>query len=244
MNRRLPFQKSGPIRKGGPDSILAGSWRQIIEDLGVDESFLIDRITRYAERITVNCPEKLSQVRGNLRVDVAKSEMTWYTYTKDLRVIGVKHLAIDFELQHIHRTSYHHFEKILEDQNLDKKSDDEDNKSIEPNDLGVFFKQVLHTLNIGPVLFEDLLNLYLDRYKLRRDSSSRTSVRGYLKKDFYAPRVSWETFMKGMNFLCVRTMILHTTLTFDSGRITKHRYEVAVSDINLFLKELNNKEGL
>ena len=65
-----------PIYTGAEDSTLAGLWRKILNDLQIPDEAIADRIDSYAEKVTKNFPEKLSQIRGNLRIDVTKAAMT------------------------------------------------------------------------------------------------------------------------------------------------------------------------
>jgi hypothetical protein len=67
----------------------------------------------------------LAQVRGNLRTDVGKEAMTWYTFTKCLRVLGTDHLVIDFLLYQLRQTSQHSLQTVLDDSFYTDKSDKE-----------------------------------------------------------------------------------------------------------------------
>lgn len=239
------FQEPGRITSGSADSILAGIWRQILLDLKVDSTLLGDRINKYAERVTKACPEKLPQVRGNLRTDVGKSNMTWFTLTKNLRVLGVSFVSIKFTCRHVHRNSEHMLGEVLSDPDLETIEDDDDKSNkTEPNTLSLFFNDVLQNLGVGVIMFEELLNRFLQRNKLDLNARNRTNVRGYIKKDFHSPRMTWKTVVKGMNFLCVTTMQMDVTLTFQKGRVTHHKYVVQLSDTEDFTEELKTGRGL
>ena len=161
----IMFQEPGRISSGSADSILAGVWRQILSDLNVDNTLLSDRINKYAERVTKACPEKLPQVRGNLRTDVGKTSMTWFTLTKNLRVLDVSFVSIKFTCRHVHRNSEHILGEVLNDPDLDAvDDDDEKSEKTEPNTLSLFFNDVLHNLGVGVIMFEELLNRFLQRY--------------------------------------------------------------------------------
>ncbi len=244
-NEAISFQSPGRISSGSADSILAGIWRQILNDLKVDNALLSDRINKYAERVTKSCPDKLPQVRGNLRTDVGKTTMTWFTLTKNLRVLDMSFISIKMTCRHVHRNSEHLLGERLTDPDPEflDLDEDKDNRT-EPNTLSLFLQDVLRNLGVGVIMFEELLNRFLQRNKLDLNARNRTNVRGYLKKDFYAPRMTWKTIIKAMNFLCVTIIEFDITLTSRKGRVTKHRYVAQISNIEDFAEELKTGRGL
>lgn len=232
------------IQSGGVDSILAGLWRKVLADLEVDDAVLLDRIDRYSKKVTEGFPERAAQIRGNLRTDVYKDAMTWYTFTKCLRVLSVEYFEIDFTLKHLRSTTMHRLKVKLDDSFfIDEKENDEKDPK-EPTVLSVFFNEILHQLNVGVNLFEALLEQYMRRAKVTVNVRNRTHIRGYLKKDFSAPKMSWKSFVKGMIFLCVLEMDMKLVLHHRKNYLTAHDYRVILSDVEDYIEELNNGEGI
>lgn len=229
-----------PIRSGNADSILAALWRKIVMDLDIDDSILEERIDRYARSVTETTPDMLAQVRGNLRTDVGKEGMTWYTFTKCLRVLGTEHLSITFHLHQLRQISTHRLETTLDDSFYSGKPRDEK----EPNALCIFFKEVMYEQQIGTVKFEELLELFIRRTRLASQPDIKTKFRGYLRKDFYAPKMSWATLIKGFVFLCTTKLEMTVRLTGRSGRVTTHDYNPILSSREDYYEEIENGKGL
>lgn len=232
------------IQSGGVDSILAGLWRKVLQDLEVDDAALLDRIDRYSKKVTTNFPDRAAQIRGNLRTDVYKEAMTWYTFTKCLRVLGVEYFEIDFTLKHLRSITTHRLKVKLDDTFFEDEKDSEEKDTKDPTVLSVFFNEILHQLNVGVHLFEALLEQYMRRAKVTANIRNRTHIRGYLKKDFSAPKMSWKSFVKGMIFLCVLAMDLKMTLHHRKNYQTTHDYRVVLSDTEDYIEELTNGEGI
>lgn len=231
-----------PLQTGGVDSILAGLWRKVLNDLDIDDSTILDKIDRYSKKVTKDFPERSAQIRGNLRTDVNKDAMTWYTFTKCLRVIGVEYFEIEFKLHHLRMVSSHVLRVKLDDHFF--LSDEEEKDPKEPTALSVFFKDMLHQLSIGVTMFESLLEHYMRREKVAINLRNKTHIRGYLKKDFSAPKMSWKSFVKGMVFLCVLKMDMHLILHLRRNQITEHDYEVVLGDMEDYTEELKNELGI
>lgn len=232
----------GMLQTGGADSILAGLWRKILLDLDVDDSTLLDKIDRYSKKATLEQPERAAQIRGNLRTDVNKDAMTWYTFTKCLQMLGVEYMEIKFTLHHLRMTSIHTLQVPLDGVML--VADEEDKDPKEPSLLSVFFKGILHNLEVGVIMFESLLEQYMRREKVSINLQNKTHIRGYLKKDFSAPKMSWKSFIKGMIFLCVLKINLEASLRLRKNQLTIHHYEVILGDQEDYNEEIKNELGL
>lgn len=230
-----------PIYTGAEDSTLAGIWRKILNDLQIPDEAIADRIDSYAEKVTKNFPEKLSQIRGNLRIDVTKAAMTWFTFTKCLRMLGVEHFEMEFTLHHLRKTSVHTLHVSLED-NFFESEKEKDDKT--PSVLSSFFKSIQHDLGVGVTMFEALLEDYMRQEKLVMNLRNKTNVRGYLKKDFSSPKMSWRNFMKAMVFLCVLKSDIKLTLVFPKGVTSTHEYKILLGDMEDYSLEMKNDLGI
>lgn len=231
----------GPLLAGGVDSILAGLWRKILLDLDIDDSTLLDKIDRYSKKITPGQPDRSAQIRGNLRTDINKDAMTWYTFTKCLKMLGVEYLEIKFTLHHLRLKSLHTIRVAMDKIDVEEETE-KDPK--EPSALSIFFKGIMHNLGVGLTLFESLLEQYMRREKITVNLRNMTHIRGYLKKDFFAPKMSWKSFVKGMVFLCVLKMDLEATLKLRKDQISIHNYQVLLGDLEDYNQELKNELGL
>lgn len=224
-----------PLSTGGDDSVLAGVWRKIISDLNITESQLFDRIDAYAEKVSKNDSKKASQIRGNLRTDVGKAGMTWFTFTKCLRVLGVEKVDLNFKLKRPCGDSLHDISFELED-NFFEKTDR--TKEEDPSVLSVFFQKIRYELGIGIRAFEVLLEDYIRRENIAINLKTKTSARGYLKKDFSSLKMSWRNFIKALVFLCCLKIRIKIVLHFKKKVKTVHTYHVLLSEMEDYSKEL------
>lgn len=242
MNIESNVVARDPLITGGADSILAGLWRKIICDLDIDDSTLLDKIDKYSKSVSKDLPDRAAQIRGNLRTDVNKDAMTWYTFTKCLRILGVEYLEIKFTFHHTRMQSMHTLRASLDDSFFNENENEEkDNK--EPSVLSIFFNGILHQLGVGVTMFESLLEQYMRREKIVINLQNKTHYRGYLKKDFSAPKMSWKSFVKGLIFLCVVKMDMEATLRFKRDQLRTHTYQVILGDIEDYFEEIKNERG-
>lgn len=241
MTTEITTLDTTPLMSGGDDNILAGIWRKILNDLEVSDTVVYDRINTYAEKVMKDQPEKIQQVRGNLRMDVNKKGMTWFTFTKCLRVLKVESLEITFTFHHLRKTTTHILKVDLDD-DFFSPTKEKDNK--DPTVLSTFFKEILMTLGVGVREFENLLEQYMRRERLVINLRSKTTIRGYLKKDFTSPKMSWRNFIKALVFLCVLKVDMNIRLNFPRGNSTLHTYEVLLNDLEDYHEELKNDLGI
>lgn len=229
MTIETTIHQRPPLFNGGADSVLAGLWRKILRDLSIDETTLLDKVDKYSKELTASTPEKAAQVRGNLRTDINKEDMTWFTFLKCLRLLGAEKLRFDLKLSHTQGKSDHSLSVSLKELSEDTEKESDVKKQ---NDLSIFFKGILNKLNVGVTLFETLLEQYMRREKVTINVRNTTHIRGYLKKDFFAPKMSWKSFIKGMMFLAVVKMEITATLEFKKAKMTEHIYSVLLGEID------------
>jgi hypothetical protein len=92
--------------------------------------------------------------------------------------------------------------------------------------------------------FEELLELFIRRTRLATQPDIKTKFRGYLRKDFYAPKMSWATLIKGFVFLCTTKLDMTVKLTGKSGRVTTHSYTLILSEKSDYYEEIENGKGI
>ena len=215
---------------GNPDSVLAGVWRQILKDLKIDNAMLYEKISMYTETLTKVPPKRRTQIRGNMRTDVHKEALTWYTFTKNLRALNVSLLTIEFECKHIRQTSNHVLITQLNDDFAVKEKDSED--SEEPSPLSAFFAEMRFKLGVDYAAFEALLDYYMVRSGMEYTTTSKNEQRAYFRKEFKASKMSWKSLIKGFVFLCVREVKISITLTYGYGMETQHKYSFVLGTLD------------
>lgn len=232
-----------PFTTGKPDSILAGVWRQILRDQNVDNAMLFEKISMYTDRLTQVPVKRRAQIRGNMRTDAFKDNLTWYTFCKNLRALSIDKVTMTFDCKHIRRTSRHVLEVPLNDDFVTKK-DSEDGPSNEPSPLSAFFAKVLYDLGVDYKMFEILLELYMRRTMMDHSPQSKNDLRAYVRKEFRSNKMSWNSLIKGFSFLCILNVELVVTLHHSFGFQTNHTYKFVLGDIDDFREERTSGNGL
>lgn len=232
-----------PFTTGKPDSILAGVWRQILKDLQIDNSMLYEKISMYADRLKQVPLKRRIQIRGNMRTDAFKENLTWYTFTKNLRALSADQITMVFDCQHIRRKSTHEFVVILNDDFATKKDSDDPDPNV-PSPLSAFFAKVIHDLEVDYKMFELLLELYMRRTMMDQSAQSKNDLRAYVRKEFRSNKMSWNSLIKGLSFLCILDVKLKVTLHNSFGYNTEHKYHFMLGDIDSFKEERLNGNGI
>ncbi len=218
------------IRTGTADSILAGLWRQIKKELGVDDVKLESLIDLYSLTVNAESHEHRTQIRGNLRSELAKDTMTWKTFMKGIRVLRTTRVEFLFVLHHVTLISQH---KLILDLAEEDKSDDEES-APKRNQLSDFFHNLLNDLGIDLGKFDRLLSSYMVRAQIPITTKNRTHLRGNLKKELLGPKLSWRSLVKGFNFLCVVKFELRVQMFLKNNPPSEHNRVVILNDIEDF----------
>ena len=224
------------IKTGTADSILAGLWRQIKKELGVDDAKVESLIDSYTVVLCKNHPEERTQVRGNLRSELSKETMTWKAFMKGIKVLRAKRVEIAFVLHHVTLISTHTLVLDLQE------SDQSDEEAPKRNQLSDFFHNVMNDLGIDLGKFDKLLGGYMVRSKIPITTKNRTHLRGNLKKELLGPKLTWRSLIKGFNFLCVVKFEIRLKLFLRNLAPTEHHRVVVLNDIEDF--EEHNEERI
>lgn len=225
-----------PFTSGKPDSILAGLWRQILRDQKIDNAMLYEKISMYADGLTKVPFKRRAQIRGNMRTDAFKENLTWYTFTKNLRAIHVSSISIEFECRHVRRSSSHTLTVELNDDFAVKdKGTSVDEAEASP--LSHFFAEVMFNLGIDYSMFEILLEIYMRRTTTEHSPQSKNDLRAYFRKEFRSTKMSWNSLIKGFSFMCILNVKMHVTLTQSFGFKSSHVYAFALADLDDFNEE-------
>lgn len=218
------------IKTGTADSILAGLWRQIKKDLGVDDTKVESLIDRYAILVHKDNPQERTQFRGNLRGELSKDTMTWKAFVRGMKVLRANKVEITFVLHHVTLISQHTLYMDLEE-------GDDDSDTPKRSALSDFFRNLLNDLGIDLGKFDSLLGSYMYRSKIPLTTKNRTHQRGNLKKEFLGPKLTWRSLVKGFNFLCVVKFELRVKLFLKGIAPSEHRRTVVLNDIEDFETE-------
>lgn len=223
-----------PFTSGNPDSVLAGVWRQVVKDLQMDDAILLERISMYVDTLKGVPPKRRAQIRGNMRTDIFKENLTWYTFCKNLRILGANVIRIDFKCKHIARRSHHTLMSMLTDDFVNKKENEDDGT---PSPMSTFLAEVMFNLNVDYPMFEMLLELFMRRSNMEYSPQNRNDLRAYFRKEFKSPKMSWKSLIKGLSFLCILEVELAVILTYPSGSETTHNYKFKLGDIEDIIED-------
>ena len=90
--------------------------------------------------------------------------------------------------------------------------------------LSRLFRKILSDLNITPLVWNKMMNAYLDdpRNRVPRHSRGRSSTRGNVNKELRKANMTWNNFEKGMRFLNPISSKFSVDLTWRSGKQSSH----------------------
>jgi hypothetical protein len=97
--------------------------------------------------------------------------------------------------------------------------------------LSRLFRKILSELNITPMVWNKLMQVYLNdnRNRIPRSSRGRSSTRGNLNKELKKSNMTWSNFEKGMRFLNPLRSTFTVELQWLNGKITTHTFDIGVS---------------
>lgn len=237
---KTELYEAAPFTSGSPDSILAGVWRQILKDMRIDDAILLERISMYVETLKEVPQKRRTQIRGNMRTDVYKENLTWYSFTKNLRILGATSIKMEFRCKHISRYSRHSLLVELNDNFVNKKDENDDG----PSPMSAFLSEIMFNLQIDYTMFEMLLELFMRRSNMEYSPQTRNDLRAYFRKEFRSPKMSWKSLVKGLSFLCILEVDMHITLYYGTLHETKHRYKFKLGDIEDIIEDDRVDTGL
>lgn len=233
------------IRSGTADAILAGIWRIILKDLDIDPARLYDLVASYASTMTNLDPQKRSQWHGNVLSDLRNDQMTWRTFKRGPMILKAKRVTMEFVLHHYRFKTKHSF--IMEYGAPDEPEEPIDaNGEKMPTELSVFFNSIMEELGVSVTEFNRLLSSYMRRMKIPITPSNRTYIRGNFKKEFTGLRLSWASFIRGLDFLTVPSFDLTVTIEYKGRRERKssHTTNVILNDISDMLADMDETDFL
>lgn len=231
------------IKSGTADAVLAGIWRNILYDLDIDPARLDDLILAYTKRMVKLDPQKRAQDHGNWSSDLKEEQMTWSTFLRGPRCLGVKKMHMQFTLHHRHYQSVHTL--VIEYPDPEEITpEDSAPSNKEPTELSVFFVRIMHDLGVTVGQFNQLLNTFMRRQK--QTAGNKTFLKGNYKKEFLNQRLSWASFIRGLEFLTIPSFDLKITLEFSGKRkrVTHHRMPIVINTIEDLLVDMDESEFL
>lgn len=217
----LPYGEQ--ISTGAPDSILAGLYREILRDLGIDESRFILRIGKFVQRTTA--PEdikEISSLRGNVRSELMKPVMSWKVFTKGLTVINIRKFDVSVKVMVKNgdvRVAASDLTVLL-DPNIIPASKAETNKIN--NALAKLLRGTFEKLHVTTSRFTELIRQYIIKANIPVNMKKISSARGNIKKELLNDSISWKVFVKGLVFLNVWRFAVTIRLYHVNGKVTEH----------------------
>lgn len=228
-----------PIRAGEPHALLAGVWRRIMRDFDLDKPRLDDLLSEHVRKLTYMDSEKQLQYRGNVLSDLLAESLTWGTFLRGLRGIGVRSVEIELRLHHLKYATVHKLPIEFPGYDVDPEARLPGQKDLPPTELHYFFMAIMRDLGMSI----DDINNYLTRYMIRAriplTSRNKTSMRGNVKKDIFQQRLSWTSFVRGLNFLEITKFEIELHLQFKNHK-SKHRHVIILNDPEDLIEELRD----
>lgn len=235
-----------PITSGTADAALAGVWRKILTDLGIDPVRLDDLVYQYTRKMTHVDVNKRTQWYGNVTSDLKEGSITWSTFLRGPKALGAEKMVMEFILHHRwvrtrHVLIIHYGPPNEPEEVLGPKGEKP------PTELYLFFTRILKDLEVSVEKFNDLLTCYMRRIlRVENTPVNRSFLRGNYKKNFTDPRLSWANFIKGLDFLTIPELDLNITITFGGkrGKTTHHHVHILINEIKDMLVDMTEDEFL
>lgn len=235
-----------PIKTGEPHAILAGIWRKILQDLDIDPTRLDGLVEQYSRRMTHVSPQKRTSWYGNVSPDLIEPSITWMTFLRGPRVLGAKKMTLEFVLKHRFVRTRHTL--IIEYGPPDQPEEILTDKGEKPpTELSLFFTRIMFDLGVSPSTFNNLLTCYMRRtLRVESTPSNRSFLRGNYRKEFINPRLSWISFIKGLDFLTIPEFDLYITIETGGrrGKTTHHHERIVLNEISDMLADMSEDEFL
>lgn len=218
MSMLLEQDDVGELRA---ENILGRLWRSILKSLKVTPIEWRQRVESYLDN-----PEdgfKLtgknrSTRKGNVDKNAAKPSITWKFLRRALLVIAISEATIELKLKHQWGETIHDLDGICNTKDAGKA-------------LSRFFRGILEDLEVGPKLWNILMETSLDDPSLGLPSkgNERNERRSALKGALLNQSMSWKFFQQGLVFLGVYEMEVTLLITRD-GVTSEHQLTVQVQN--------------
>ena len=89
--------------------------------------------------------------------------------------------------------------------------------------LASLFRTILFEMGITTTRFNTLLERYVTRARIPRNSKDISSARGNIVKALNKPFMSWKTFIKGMVLVNAKKLTIVLHVEHASGKVTIHK---------------------
>lgn len=189
---------------------------------------MVEKITHYTDSLVGLDQKRKSQIKGNIRADILKDSLTWYTFRKNVRTLGAVKMHFTFKCKHTKRDSVHELTEELDDDFVKKDKEEKDSP------LSGFFAKVQYDLGVDYKTFELLLEHFMRRRIPIEDQGpqNKNDLRAYFRKEFKSNRMSWNSLVKGFDFLCVLECEMVLLISYKHEGITStHTYKFALSEM-------------
>lgn len=186
--------------------------------------------------------QKRSQCYGNWSSDLKEEQMTWSTFLRGPRCLNVHTMQMEFTLKHLRHQSVHTL--VIEYQAPEEVEPETSETNKGPTELSVFFVQIMHDLGVTVGEFNQLLNIFIRRQK--QGPGNKSFLKGNYKKEFLNKRLSWASFIRGLELLTIPSFDLKITLEYNNRRKRKsvHRMPVVINTIEDLLSDMDISEFL
>ncbi len=233
------------IRSGTADTVLAGLWRIILKDERIDPARLDDLINQYSRKMTNVDAQTRTQWYGNVASDLKADQMTWRTFKRGPMVLGAKRMEITLILHHLNCRTRHKY--VLHYPPPDQSEEiDTGDGGKQATELSIFYAQILMNLDVSVGTLNRLLRTYMQRRHMRITPANSTYMRGNLKKEIIGKRLSWASFVKGIDLLTVPRFGVEIALFYDNRhkKTTYHGTTITLNDIKDMLADMDESDFL
>lgn len=222
-----------PITMGSPDALLAGFYRQILSEIGID----MQRIGYMASRATIRAApfsrvQNISSMRSKLIQEILHPSMTFKVFLKSLSFISARDLELRFDLffSAEHDVVRAHLPELRHQAIIKVSVLDEylvSTKAAKPGKLlADVFKSACQAAGIVGDAFRDQLTRRTLAKKRKISGKKQSDIRNNDKKEFTADEMTWKVFFKGLEFLEIERLSLTAIVTHSSGRNTVHSLSI------------------
>ena len=210
------------ILTGGIGSILSRLYRTILVELGVSLDRYDALMVQYIRRVqrTGNRIER-ARARIGLSDELLKVSMTWKTFMLGLNFLNIVKFEMDLLLHYSGNTVSRHVRVVVPSEHTD-----------DGEILGQVFKQILTEKNVDPDQYNQYLDDYIDRTRIKLKRKDRATIRASLSKELLKESMSWRTLVKGLVFLGVGKFTLTLSLIHRNDRTSQHHVTVLLDDFH------------
>jgi hypothetical protein len=213
---------------GGPESILATMYRQILKDLNIPKHRF-----EVLARNFVNSPKFNADNREiNLYKDLMNINVKWKSFIRGLQALNAKEVNFIFKL--VDRDNNRSTHKELIQFLPECKIVSNPNKDI--SNTGVILASIFHRVLLERNITSERFDMYLVDYFANQVNDSDivvrnvATVRGNVRKECFRDNMTWQVFIKALAFIQIVKFDMEIELIHQYMKPTIHRREIILDE--------------